>query len=58
MHVLPKLYQGTAVRREDMTASALVKAWEFKLPAGRLNSQFHHGHLNLWRTAGIRVKTE
>ena len=24
MHVLPKLYQGTAVRREDMTARTII----------------------------------
>jgi hypothetical protein len=42
----------------DIYTSALVKAWEFKLPAGSLNSQFHHGRLNLRRSAGIRGRTK
>jgi hypothetical protein len=44
--------------KKNSVPSASVKAWELEHPAGSLNSHFSHGRLNLWRTAGIRVKTE
>ena len=49
--------EAVGIGREHFS-TASVKAWDFKLPAGSLNSQFSRGRLNLWRTAGIRLKIE
>jgi hypothetical protein len=43
VHVLPKLYQGTAVRREDMTARTIIaklEAFQFVQDSVRSSTKF------------------